>query len=170
MEIRLPVKSTRWKSNCAQPREAMAWRPVAARFGTPLLRQIARHKPCSALNVWFSLGASPHRAWRTGETYLRPLSGMAGSQGSGEGMGIVELTTAGYEARRRVWGQISDKKIADLARRIEVRPKSATPFCCPLPLTAYASKWLASSLESNKRISKKTLFEVRARRRVLATP
>ena len=33
---------------------------------------------------------------RTGETYLRPLSGMAGSQGSSEGMGIAELTTAGY--------------------------------------------------------------------------
>lgn len=48
-------------------------------------------------------------------------------------MGVVELTNAGYEARRSIWGQISDAKIADLARRIAVGALSRGllhPCCC----------------------------------------
>jgi hypothetical protein len=42
------------------------------------------------------------------------------SSGEDESRSVVDLVYGGYAARKSMWGQISDKKIIDLDKRMKV--------------------------------------------------
>ncbi|KAJ1496259.1 RF-1 domain-containing protein [Baffinella frigidus] len=94
------------------------WGAAVVRQGISAMRKSTCAVPSAGPGLWFSVHA-PKVVRCTGSPISRQLSAAAGPTG-GEGLGVVELTNAGYEARRSIWGQISDAKIADLARRIAV--------------------------------------------------
>ena len=86
--------------------------------------------PFAGPGLWFSV----HVVGCTGSTLSRQMSGAkAGSGGEGKGLGGVELTVEGLAAWRKIWGDISDAKIADLARRIEVGALSSRQLKCSRP-------------------------------------